>query len=78
MGAISVTFYDVSGSPIAPGTIRTDASSAVAKYFAGSDLGGVFLLDAVYPVTGDVTRVASCEATLINSAGSSRTQRTTF
>ena len=78
MGAISVTFYDVSGSPIAPGTIRTDASSAVTKYFAGSDLGGVFLLAAVYPVTGDVTRVASCDATLINSAGSSRTQRTTF
>jgi hypothetical protein len=73
-----VTFYDVSGSPIAPGTIRTDASSAVTKYFAGSDLGGVFLLAAVYPVTGDVTRVASCDATLINSAGSSRTQRTTF
>ena len=78
LGALSFTFYDVSGNPIAPGAILTDASSAAAKYFAGSDLGGVFLLDAVFPVTGDTAQVTSCAVTLTNSAGSSKTQRTTF
>src|ERR1039458_7989271 len=78
LGALSFTFYDASGNPIAPGAILTDASSAAAKYFAGSDLGGVFLLDAVFPVTGDTAQVTSCAVTLTNSAGSSKTQRTTF
>jgi hypothetical protein len=78
LAALSFTFYDATGNPIAPGAIRTDAGADFAKYFAASDLGGVFLLDAVFPVTGDASLVASCEATLTNSAGSSKTQRTYF
>jgi hypothetical protein len=78
LGALSFTFYDAGGNPIAPGAIRADATADFAKYFAGSDLGGVFLLDAVFPVTGDASQVASCQATLTNSAGSSTTQRTAF
>jgi hypothetical protein len=78
LGALSFTFYDAAGNPIAPGAIRTDAAADFAKYFAGSDLGGVFLLRAVFPVTGDAALVASCEATLANSAGSAKTQRTSF
>jgi hypothetical protein len=78
LGALSFTFYDAAGNPIAPGAIRTDAAADFAKYFAASDLGGVFLLRAVFPVTGDAALVASCEATLANSAGSSKTQRTSF
>jgi len=38
----------------------------------------VFQLDAVFPVTGDTAQVTSCAVTLTNSAGSSKTQRTTF
>jgi hypothetical protein len=78
LGALAFTFYDAAGNPIAPGAVRTDATADFAKYFAASDLGGVFLLRAVFPVTGDATQVASCEATLANSAGSAKTQRTTF
>jgi hypothetical protein len=78
LGALSFTFYDANGNAIGPGAIGADASGDFAKYFAGSDLGGVFLLRAVFPVGGDATQVASCEATLANSAGSAKTQRTSF
>jgi hypothetical protein len=78
LGALSFTFYDVAGNPVAPGAIGTDATAVFAQYFAGSGLGGVFLLHAVFPVTGDAALVASCDATLTNSAGSAKTQRTSF
>ena len=78
LGALSFTFYDAAGNPIAPGAIRSDAAADFAQYFAASGLGGVFLLRAVFPVTGDAALVASCEATLANSAGSAKTQRTSF
>jgi hypothetical protein len=78
LGAIFITFYDAGGNPIAPGAIRTDVSADFAKYFAASDLGGVFELRAVYPVTGNTALVASCALTLANSADSSQTQRTSF
>jgi hypothetical protein len=78
LGALSFTFYGADGNPIAPGAIRTDATADFAQYFAGTGLGGVFLLRAVFPVTGDAALVASCEATLANSAGSTKTQRTSF
>jgi len=73
-----MTAYDATGNPIAPGAIRTDATADFAQYFAGSSLGGVFLLRAEFPVTGNSALVASCETTLVNSAGSSKTQRTSF
>jgi hypothetical protein len=78
LGPLSFTFYDADGNPIAPGAIRTDATADFAGYFAGSSLGGVFLLRAEFPVTGNAAVVASCEATLTNSAGSTKTQRTSF
>jgi len=78
LGAIGFTFYDAGGTMIAPGAIRVDVAADFAKYFSGSDLGGVFLLRAVFPVNGDAAQVASCEATLANSAGSAKTQRTSF
>jgi hypothetical protein len=78
LGALSFTFYDATGNPIAPGEIRADATGDFAQYFAGSGLGGVFLLHAVFPVTGNAALIASCEATLVNSAGPAKTQRTYF
>ena len=61
-----------------PGRFAPMPLADFARYFAASDLGGVFLLRAVFPVTGDATLVASCDATLANSAGSAKTQRTYF
>ena len=78
LGALSFTFYDAAGNPLLPGAIHTDATADFSTYFAASNLGGVFLLRAVFPVTGDATLVASCDATLANFAGSAKTQRTYF
>ena len=78
LGALTFTFYDAAGNPLAPGAIRTDATADFAQYFAGSGLGGVFLLRAEFPVTGNSAMVASCEATMTNNAGSTKTQRTSF
>jgi hypothetical protein len=76
LGTLGFTFYDAGGNMIAPGAIRVDVAADFVNYFAGSDLGGVFLLRAVFPVNGDAAQVTSYEATLANSAGSAKTQRT--
>ena len=78
LGALTFTFYDAAGNPIAPGAIRTDATANFAQYFATSGLGGVFLLRAEFPVTGNAAMVASFETTMTNSAGSTPIQRTSF
>lgn len=78
LGALTFTFYDAGGNIIAPGAIRADATPQFTSFFAGSSLGGVFLLRAVFPITGDPAQVASCEVTLTNSAGSFKTQRIYF
>ena len=78
LGSLTFTFYDAAGNPIAPGAIRADAAKDFASYFASSGLGGIFQLRAVFPVNGNASGVASCEATLSNSAGTATTQRTFF
>jgi len=78
LGALSFTFLDSAGNGIGTGAIRTDATADFARYFAGSDLGGVFSLRAQFPVTGDASKVAWCEVGLGNSAGSTKTARTAF
>ena len=78
LSALAFTFYDVGGNVIAPGVIRADAAADFSRYFAASDLGGVFLLRLAFPVTGDSSGIASCDAALTNSAGSTKTARTTF
>jgi hypothetical protein len=78
-GTLSFRFFDAAGTPIAPGTISADAGSLFASYFQGSsDVGGAFLLRAVFPVTGEPSRLASFETTITNSAGPVITARTSF
>jgi len=71
-------FYDSGGNLIAPGAITADATSAFQQYFAGSDLGGVFGLHALFPVTGDSDQVTAAQVQIINSAGSAQTANITF
>jgi hypothetical protein len=78
LGPLTFTFYGAEGKAMPPGAIHVDAASDFARYFAGSDLGGVFSLRALVPVTGDAGGIVSCEATLTNTTGSSSTQRTYF
>jgi hypothetical protein len=67
LGPLTFTFLDGTGKSLA--SLRSDAAQDFAKYFAASNLGGAFLLRAVFPVTGDVTQVAACDVTLGNSIG---------
>ena len=75
-GHLTFTFYDNSGNPVSPGALAADATTAFAQYFAGSLLGGNFLLRAAFPVTGDTAGIVYFQAVFANSAGSSATVRT--
>jgi hypothetical protein len=77
-GQLSFTFFDVGGNIIAPGTIRGDGAAAFSRFFQGSDLGGTFLLRALFPVTGDSSAVASFSAEITNSAGTAVTAKARF
>ncbi|HSW48567.1 MAG TPA: hypothetical protein VLH09_00255, partial [Bryobacteraceae bacterium] len=72
---LSFTFYDLTGSVVSPGAIQVDASQPFQQYFAATELGGVFRLRAVFPVTGDISRIGAAEAVLSNSLGSTQTKR---
>lgn len=76
-GPLAFTFFDASGAPIGA-AIRADAGAAFSSWFAGSGLGGVFLLHAVFPVTGDAARIASFEIQFTNTAGAAQAARTNF
>ena len=78
LGPLAFTFYDPAGNPIAPGAIRTDSSKDFATFFQASDAGGVFLLRAVFPVTGNATGIASFDVALTNAAGTAKTSLTLF
>ena len=73
---LSFTFYDISGNAIAPGANRVDASGEFTRFFANSDLGGVFLFRGVFPVTGDAAQVASYEVTVTDGVGTTKSSRT--
>ena len=77
-GPLAFTFFDQAGNPIAPGTIRFDAATVFQEFYRTSDMGGMFLLRAVFPVSGDGSRVAAFEASIGNSQGATLIPRTTF
>jgi len=75
-GQLSFTFYDVSGSLIQP-PIQYSASSQFHQYFfTNNKNGGAFSLQAIFPVTGDVTKIGSVAITLTNSAGQTTVTQT--
>jgi hypothetical protein len=72
-------FYNPSGTEIAPGDIPwSGASTAFQQYFAGSDIGGIFSIDAIFPINGDSTQVTSAVALLTNSDGTTQTLKIEF
>jgi hypothetical protein len=77
-GPLTFTFFDLAGNAVAPGAIRADATASFASYFQSSGLGGVFLLRAVFPVTGDPSQVGAFQAQIGNSAGTAPTARIVF
>ena len=77
-GQLAFTFFDRSGNALPPGAVAVDSREAFNRYFQSSPVGGVFLLQAVFPVTGDASVVDSFEAAFTNSAGAAKTARTRF
>jgi hypothetical protein len=77
-GLLTFTFFDAAGNAIAPGAISTNATASFASYFDSSRLGGVFLLTAVFPVTGDPSQISAFQVQIANSAGTAQTAQTTF
>jgi hypothetical protein len=75
---IVFTFFDSSGNTIAPGNITVAAATSFQQYFAGSDLGGVFGLHALFPVNGDSNQVVAAQVQLINSAGTAQSAKIAF
>ena len=71
-------FYDSSGSLIAPGSITIAGTTAFQEYFATSVLGGVFALNALFPVTGNTDLVVAAEVQLTNSQGTAQSAMITF
>lgn len=72
------TFYNSAGTVVAPGAINVDLTTNFAAYFAKSQFGGVFGLRAVFPVTGDSSKIDAVSAMLTNSAGKTNTGKIKF
>jgi hypothetical protein len=73
---LAFTFYDTTGKAIAPGLIQSDVATAFASYYkTNPDAGGVFNLQATFPVTGDITQVASVDVQFTNPQGVTDTGR---
>ncbi|MCL4403071.1 MAG: hypothetical protein M1436_10500, partial [Acidobacteria bacterium] len=74
-GQLSFTFYDRNGVAVPPGAIKVDASAAFGRHFESSDVGGSFLLQAIFPVAGSIDLLDAVQVELTNSSGVARTAR---
>ena len=75
-GQLSFTFYDTSGKVIGS-SIQLNASTNFQQLFLNNNqAGGVFSLQASFPVTGDVTQVGSVAVGITNSLGQASTSAT--
>jgi hypothetical protein len=72
------SFFNSSGSAIAPGNITVAAGSAFEQYFASSAMAGVFGLTAFFPVTGSSDDVVAAVVQLTNSVGTVESAQITF
>jgi hypothetical protein len=77
-GPVTYTFFDQAGGTIPPGAIPVDSTSVFAAYFATSDTAGAFVLRAVFPVTGDLSRIAAFDVQVANQAGTAKSGRQNF
>ncbi|MGD0616936.1 MAG: hypothetical protein ABSB67_04665 [Bryobacteraceae bacterium] len=68
--ALAFTFFDTTGKAIPPGLIQSNVANAFASYYqANPQAGGTFNLQATFPVTGDITQVATVQVKFTNPAG---------
>ncbi|HEX8984846.1 MAG TPA: hypothetical protein VF767_05430 [Bryobacteraceae bacterium] len=65
---VRFTFYDRAGKTIGS-TVTADVTTVFQAYFKNPEMGGMFVLRAQFPVTGDATQIDSVRVELTNSAG---------
>jgi hypothetical protein len=68
---VRFTFYDRSSKTIGD-TVTADVTTVFQAYFKNPEMGGMFVLRAQFPVTGDATQIDSVEVELTNSTGVTR------
>ena len=75
---LSFTFYDVSGKELSGGVIPVQAGSQFTQFFGANaaQTGGLFQLQALFPVNGDATQLGSVSVTVTNAAGTSQSVQT--
>ena len=77
-GAMSFTFYDLSGKVVQPGVVSADFSQQFRAYFTAGATGSSFQRRVSFPVTGDSTQIGAVDVQLTNSAGSVAIQHLNF
>jgi len=75
---LSFTFFDASGRAVNPGAIQVDGAAAFRQHFASAGVGGMFSVQAVFPVTGDAQQIREAEVEMTNSVGTTTTKRIGF
>lgn len=72
---VTFRFFDRSGAPLPPQNLEVDASQPFQTYFGNTVLGGLFALQAEFPVAGDVSLIGAIEVSLANRVGRSEPYR---
>jgi len=76
---MTFTFLDANGNTLNSGAITADGTSAFQQFFATSEEGGMFALNAFFPVTsGNPQQVDAVEIQITNSAGTAPTAKVYF
>jgi hypothetical protein len=75
---VNFTFYTTAGQPLSGMPVRVPVTRDFERWWTESKLGGIFSFRAAFPVSGDASQIRSVEVEIVNSLGTSRTQRLTF
>lgn len=76
-GSMLFRFYDASGQPVVS-AISANFVDAFRNYYTDHPGGSTFLVTLRFPLSGDVSKIASMEAEFTNTSGTIRTSRLTF
>jgi hypothetical protein len=75
---LAFTFFDQADAQVEPGRISLDAGAEFRRYFDSSEVGGMFTLRAVFPVTGDAAQILAVEVEIANALGTTHSGRIRF
>jgi len=71
-------FFDRQGNALGGDVLRADAASGFQSHFRTANVGGLFLLRAVFPVGGDTALIGAVEVEIDNAQGRTRASRASF